>query len=173
MNRVPTQMPSAPSARAAARPRPSTMPPAAMTGMRSPTASTIWGTSGKVATWPVWPPASVPWATTMSQPASTAAIAWRTLPHMFTTMTLRSWQRSTTSRGTPRPATKTVAPPAMTASTLPTMSPGEAVSRSTPNGLSVASRTACISATMTLRLIVDAPMQPKPPASDTAATSGA
>ena len=37
---------------------------------------------------PVWPPASVPWATTRSQPASTAAMAWRTLPHMLTTSTL-------------------------------------------------------------------------------------
>ena len=29
-----------------------------------------------MATWPVWPPASVPWATTRSQPASTARTAW-------------------------------------------------------------------------------------------------
>ena len=68
MNRVPTQTPSAPRARAAARPRPSKIPPAATTGTRSPTASTTWGTRGRVATLPVWPPASVPWATTRSQP---------------------------------------------------------------------------------------------------------
>ena len=43
MNRVPTQTPAAPSARAAASPRPSKMPPAATTGTRSPTASTIRG----------------------------------------------------------------------------------------------------------------------------------
>ena len=70
MNRVPIHTPSAPRARAAARPRPSKMPPAATTGMWAPTASTIWGTSGMVATRPVWPPASVPWATTTSHPAS-------------------------------------------------------------------------------------------------------
>jgi hypothetical protein len=43
-----------------------------------------------VATVPVWPPASVPWATTKSQPLATAATAWRTLPHMLTTSTLLS-----------------------------------------------------------------------------------
>ena len=60
-----------------------------------------------VATWPVWPPASVPWATTMSHPAATAAVAWRTLPHMLTTSTLSAWHSSMTSRGTPSPATNT------------------------------------------------------------------
>ena len=77
------------------------MPPAATTGTRSPTASTTCGTSAIVAMRPVWPPASVPWATTMSHPASTAATAWRTLPHMFTTSSPLEWHSSTTSRGTP------------------------------------------------------------------------
>ena len=84
-----------------------------------------------VAMRPVWPPASVPWATTMSQPASTASMAWRTLPHMFMTSTPLAWHRSMTSRGTPRPATYTVAPAAMMRSTLAVWSPA-AVSRSTP-----------------------------------------
>ena len=123
-----------------------------------------------VAIWPVWPPASVPWATTMSQPASTAAVAWRTLPHMFTTSTLRRWQRSTTSRGTPRPATNTVAPPSMMSLTFASMSWGAAVRRSTPNGLSVSFRTLAISSTISSWRMVDAPRQPKPPASETAAT---
>ena len=114
MKRVPTQMPSAPRDSAAASPRPSKMPPAATTGTRSPTASTIWGTSGRVATCPVWPPASVPWATTRSHPASTARTACSTLPHMLTTTTSWRWQSSTTSVGTPSPATKAVAPPSMT-----------------------------------------------------------
>ena len=125
-------------------PRPSKMPPAATTGTRSPTASTTWGTRAMVATWPVWPPASVPWATTMSQPASTAATAWRTLPHMLTTRTLWSWQRSIASRGTPRPATKTWAPSSTMCCTPSVRSP-EAVSRSTPKGRSVAAFTARIS----------------------------
>ena len=91
MKRVPIHTPSAPSARAAASPRPSTMPPAATTGTWSPTASATWGTSAMVATRPVWPPASVPWATTMSQPAWTAATVWRTLPHMLTTSRPSLW----------------------------------------------------------------------------------
>jgi hypothetical protein len=124
-----------------------------------------------VAIRPVWPPASVPWATTMSQPASTAATAWRTFPHMLTTSTLRWWHSSTTSRGTPSPATKTVAPPSMMSLTLATMSWGAAVSRSTPNGLAVSSRTLAISSTIWSCAMVDAPMQPNPPASLTAATS--
>ena len=48
---------------------------------------------------------------------------------------------------------------------------GNAVSRSTPKGLAVAWRTARISSTICSALIVDAPRQPNPPASDTAATS--
>ena len=145
MKRVPTQIPSAPNDRAAARPRPSKMPPAATTGTRSPTASTIWGTSGKVATWPVCPPASVPWATTRSQPASTARTAWSTLPHMFTTSTPARWHCSITSVGTPNAATKAVAPPSMMICTCSAMLPGMAVRRSTAKGLSVAARTAAIS----------------------------
>ena len=119
---------------------------------------------------PVWPPASVPWATTMSHPASTAAMAWRTLPHMLTTRTLRLWQRSTTSRGTPRPATNTEPPPSMMSLTLAAMSPGAAVSRSTPKGLSVSSRTLAISSRICSAPMVEAPMHPNPPASLTAAT---
>ncbi len=48
-----------------------------------------------------------------------------------------------------------------------------AVSRSTPNGLSVAARTAAISSTMRSSPMVAAPRQPKPPASETALTSDA
>ena len=124
-----------------------------------------------VATVPVCPPASVPWATTRSHPAATAATAWRTLPHIDAIRTLLSWQSSTTSRGTPRPATNTRPPWSMIACTWAGMSPGMAVRRSTPKGLSVRCRTASISRTMRSRFIVDAPMQPNPPASLTAATS--
>jgi hypothetical protein len=45
-----------------------------------------------------------------------------------------------------------------------------AVRRSTPKGLDVADRTAAISSTIRLSFMVDAPRQPKPPASDTAVT---
>ena len=90
---------------------------------------------------------------------------------MFTTSVLRRWQRSTTSRGTPRPATNTVAPPSMMSLTFDSMSWGAAVSRSTPNGLAVAARTAAISPFICSWPMVDAPRQPNPPASDTALTS--
>ena len=83
MKRVPIQTPCAPNASAAASPRPSTNAPAASTGMF--TASTICGISAMPPTCPVWPPASVPCATTTSQPACSAAIAWLTLPHMLIT----------------------------------------------------------------------------------------
>ena len=75
MNRVPTQIASAPSANDAASPRPSNNPPAATTGTRAETASTTCGTSAIVATSPVCPPASVPCATTKSQPLATAETA--------------------------------------------------------------------------------------------------
>ncbi len=81
---MPIQTPWAPKASAAARPRPSTMEPAASTGMS--TASTICGMSAIPATCPVCPPASVPWATTASQPASSALRAWLTLPQSTTTL---------------------------------------------------------------------------------------
>ena len=68
--------------------------------------------------------------------------AWSTLPHMLTTSNPARWHRSTTSTGTPRPATNTLAPPSTTASTCSAMPPGMAVSRSTPNGLSVSARSA-------------------------------
>ena len=104
---------------------------------RSPTASTICGTSGIVATVPVCPPASVPCAITKSQPASTAAIAWRTLPHMLATSTLPSCSTLMTSRGTPRPATNNDAPPFTICCASSIIRSGSAASRSTPNGLSV------------------------------------
>ena len=51
------------------------------------------------------------------------------------------------------------------------MPPGIAVRRSTPKGLSVAWRTAAISAAIFSSPMVDAPRQPKPPASETAAAN--
>ena len=104
-----------------------------------------------VATWPVWPPASVPWATTMSQPASTAATAWRTLPHMFTTSTLLLVAQLDDLAGHAE-AGHEHAGAAVDDGLRPgsTMSPGAAVSRSTPNGLSVSARTLAISSTISL-----------------------
>ena len=71
----PHHTPSAPSAIAAAIWRPFPMPPAASTGVGA-TASTTSGTSTMVETSPVWPPASVPWATIRSAPAALWRSAW-------------------------------------------------------------------------------------------------
>ena len=73
--------------------------------------------------------------------------------------------------GTPSAATKAVAPPSMMICTWSAMLPGMAVRRSTAKGLSVASRTAAISDAMVVGLMVPAPRQPKPPASETAVAS--
>ena len=82
-----------------------------------------------------------------------------------------SWQSLITSRGTPSPATKTCAPSLITSSMFDIICSGSAVRRSTPNGLLVAAFTARISSTISSWLMADAPRQPNPPASDTAATS--
>ena len=93
----------APSTRAAARPRPSAMPPAAITGSGE-TASTTAGMSGSDAVVPsTWPPASQPWATTTSTPALAArrpprpshrrGDEWRAVDH-----------RCRTARGRPTPS---------------------------------------------------------------------
>ena len=51
------------------------MPPAASTGVGA-TASTTSGTRTMVEISPVWPPASVPWATIRSTPAAWWRSAW-------------------------------------------------------------------------------------------------
>jgi len=71
-------------ASAAAIWRPSATPPAASTGVGA-TASMIWGHSTRLATSPVCPPPSVPWAITMSTPASLWRTAWCTFPHSAAT----------------------------------------------------------------------------------------
>jgi hypothetical protein len=65
-----------------------------------------------------------------------------------------------TSRGTPRPATKMLAPPSMTLWMPRSTWPGIAVRRSTPNGFFVSSRTFAISSGSSSADIVDAPSVP-------------
>ena len=62
-NAVPHQPATAPVAMTPANARPLAMPPAAITGVGA-TASMTWGSRASVPMRPVWPPASVPWATT-------------------------------------------------------------------------------------------------------------
>ena len=171
MKRVPIQTPCAPKASAAARPRPSTMLPAATTGIE--TASTICGISAMPATWPVCPPASVPCATTTSQPACSAATAWLTLPHMLITSRPASWHLWITGRGTPRPAMNALAPSSMITSIACIIESGSAASRSTPKGFCVRSRTRRISRRMPSGPSPAMPSVPKPPASETAAHTSA
>ena len=70
------------------------MPPAASTGIGA-TASTTSGTSTIVEISPVWPPASVPWATMMSAPAVAWRAAWTGEPASAATSTSSRWARST------------------------------------------------------------------------------
>ena len=79
-NRVPSSTPAAPSARAAATPRPSAIPPAASTGTGAARSATT-GTNGRVdrPRRAPCPPLSVPCATITSAPRSTACLASSTL----------------------------------------------------------------------------------------------
>ena len=97
--RVPIQAPAAPNAKAAARPRPSAMPPAATTGVGE-TASTTAGMRGIVATVPrTCPPASHPCATTISTPQSTARLASAAEPTVCITMAFTAFCKRNQSRG--------------------------------------------------------------------------
>ena len=73
----PVHAPCAPIAIAAAIWLPRPMPPAASTGVSGPTASITSGQSTTDEMSPVWPPASVPWATMMSTPFSLCFSACR------------------------------------------------------------------------------------------------
>ena len=92
--RVPSSTPSAPRARAAARPRPSATPPAASTGIGA-TALTTMGTSGIVPMSPICPPPSVPCATMMSTPARAATFASATVEIMCIASAPTAWARAT------------------------------------------------------------------------------
>mmetsp|Transcript_72594 Transcript_72594/g.216687 ORF Transcript_72594/g.216687 Transcript_72594/m.216687 type:complete len:205 (-) Transcript_72594:8-622(-) len=82
--RVPMSTPSAPSISAAARPRPSAMPPAArsrVSGRCSPRKSATSATKLIVPRLAPWPPASEPWATTTSASAASASRTCRSVWH--------------------------------------------------------------------------------------------
>jgi len=100
--RVPSQPAPAPSVSAAASPRPSPIPPAPTTGT-DPTASTTAGIKGSDATEPrTWPPASHPWATTTSTPASTTRRASSALPIVCMTSAPPAWAIGTRGAGSPQ-----------------------------------------------------------------------
>ena len=91
---MPSSTPSAPSAIAAASPRPSATPPAVSTGIGA-TASTTIGVSTMLATQPTWPPPSVPCAMMTSAPASAAFTASGTPFAMNVTLQPASCARPT------------------------------------------------------------------------------
>ena len=86
MKRVPMLMPSAPSASAATRLRPSAMPPEATNGIFSSSAAR--GSRMKLGTSssPGWPPHSKPSTLTASQPIASAFSEWRTEVHLWITL---------------------------------------------------------------------------------------
>ena len=94
----PHHTPAAPRASAAAICAPDAMPPAASTG-RPPARATTSGVSTMVAIVPVWPPASVPCATSRSTPAASWRSACLGAPTSAATTTPAAWPRSTRSGG--------------------------------------------------------------------------
>ena len=136
-NRVPHWTPSAPSMNAAAMPRPSAMPPAAMTGIS--TASTTWGTSAMVVSSPMWPPDSVPSATTAVAPARSTRLAMATDGTTGTTLIPASSHAGMYFPGRPAPVVTTGT--RSSATSLATDSTCGLISMMfTPKGLSVSSR---------------------------------
>ena len=103
--RVPICTPWAPRARAAARPRPSAMPPAATTGMR--TASTTWGTRASVVISPMCPPDSMPSATRPSAPMRSRRLARATLATTGSTLMPAALSAGRKGPGVPAPVVTT------------------------------------------------------------------
>ena len=167
-NRVPMATASAPQARAAARPRPSVKPPAAMTGRSM--ASRTWPMSSEVGTTPVCPPPSAPWAMTASTPHSATFSAWRRAPIVGMTTTPAAFKVSTVRRSGAwaKDATRTSA--VTRCSTRRSMSPASE-RRFTPNGSSVAALTSSMAVTIWSKVMGAAAMMPRPPARAVAAVS--
>ncbi len=135
---MPIAMPAAPYARAAASPRPSKKPPAAMTGM--PTASTTWGSSSVVAIGPVCPPPSPPWTITASAPQAATFSACRRAPTDGITTTPASFSRAISSRrgASANEATRT---PSLISRSIRSPASAASARRLTPKGSSVRART--------------------------------
>ncbi len=115
MKRVPMFMPSAPSASAATRLRPSAMPPEATNGIVSSSAAR--GSRMKLGTSssPGWPPHSNPSTLTASQPIASALSEWRTDVHLWITLMPAAFRSGMYGSGL-RPAVSTIlTPPSMIA----------------------------------------------------------
>ena len=166
---MPIQTPCAPSASAAAMPRPSTIPPAASTGTGA-TASTTAGTSASVATSPqTWPPASQPCAQTTSTPAATRRPPPRPCPATPISSAPAAWTRSTYGLGSPQASETISTPAASTASSRP--SGGHSSRMFAWNGFDVSARTSSTNAATSSGFVQLSAIVPSAPASETAAAS--
>ena len=147
-------------------PRPSAIPPAAMTGIF--TASATCGTSAIVVVSPIWPPDSHPSATTASAPARSIRLARATEATTGMTRMPAFFHSSIYFSGFPAPVVTTFTP--SSATTFATSSAYGLISMMlTPNGLSVSFFASRISFRTHSAGAADAPMRPRPPASETAA----
>lgn len=158
--------PCAPSISAAASPRPSAIPPAAMTGT-DPATSTTSGTSTIVETKPAWPPASPPWAMITSAPAETASTAWSRFTTCWIHRMPSECARSIRSRGTDRWNEIAAGRNSSVASKASGLNGRTAWLIAKGRSVSPRSRSHCGRSSSTPRTAV--PTLPMPPASDTAA----
>ena len=164
--RVPIWTASAPSINAAAMPRPSAIPPAAITGIE--TASTTCGTSVIVVASPMCPPDSMPSATTASAPLFSIRRACATEATTGITLMPASFHMPMYLPGIPAPVVTTLMPSSTT--TFATSSAYGLINMTlTPNGFFVSSLALRISSRTTSPGALAPPIKPRPPASETAA----
>ena len=123
-------------------PRPSAIPPAAITG--TSTASTTCGTSGMVVSSPMWPPPSMPSAITASAPARAMRLASATDATTGITLMPALFQPSIYLPGLPAPVVSTSIFSSM-ASWARSSAFGESSMIFMPSGLSVIARALWIS----------------------------
>ena len=162
---MPSCTPTAPSMNAAATPRPSPMPPAAMTGIV--TALVTCGTSAMVVVSPIWPPLSPPSAMTAQAP--TRCIRRAMLTDATTGMTLMpaASQSFIYLEGLPAPVVTTAT--FSSATSFATSSANGLISMMfTPKGLSVSSLAILICSRRYSAFAFIAEIMPRPPASETA-----
>lgn len=144
------------------------MPPAATTGTL--TASTTCGTRHMVVSSPMWPPDSVPSATTASAPARSIRLAIPAEATTGITLMPAAFHASMYLPGLPAPVVTTAT--FCSAQMRATSSAKGLMSMTfTPKGLSVRDFASRIIASTTSPGAAAAPMSPRPPALDTAAAS--
>ena len=167
---MPSCTPQAPSIKAAATPRPSPMPPAAMTGIS--TASHTCGTSAMVVRSPTCPPLSPPSAITASTPARSTIFASAVDATTGRMVIPASFHILTKREGLPAPVVTTGT--FSSATTFATSSTKGLISmRLTPKGLSVIALQERISLRTQSAFAFMAEMMPRPPALETALASDA